>query len=125
MDLRWKHTFTSIVAVPSGSGKSVFVTRFITKVTEMHDTSFKNIFWCQPHDDSVGSQNNKTIQYRTGSPNMDDFDGSVPNLIVLDDIMRETNDCAVVLFTKGLHHRNLSVFFITSFIKVEVSETFL
>lgn len=63
------------MAVRSGSGKSVFVTRrFITNVTEMYDTSFKNIFWCQTHDDSVDSQNNKSIQYRTGLPNMDDFD---------------------------------------------------
>lgn len=112
MDLRWKHPFTAIVAGPSGSGKSCFVTRFIEELNEMCDTRFANIYWYQPHVNN-GITDGK-IQYRSGLPDQEEFDGnSPPNLIVVDDMMRETDGSVVDLFTKGSHHRNLSVFFIT------------
>jgi hypothetical protein len=44
---------------------------------------------------------------------MSDFDGSEPSLIIIDDLMRESDNRVVDLFTKGCHHRNISVFFIT------------
>lgn len=118
MDLRWKHPFTAIVAGPSGSGKSCFVTRFIDNMNEMCDTHFANIYWHQPQVNIGSNSNNNNsdgkIQYRTGLPDQDEFDGnSPPNLIVVDDMMRESDGSVVDLFTKGSHHRNLSVFFIT------------
>ena len=111
VDLRWKHPFSAIVAGPSGSGKSHFVTRFIANVNEMCDTNFENIYW--HHHAGVIRSDISIVQYKTGSPSMEDFDGSVPNLIIIDDMMRETDANIVDLFTKGCHHRNLSVFFIT------------
>lgn len=112
MDLTWKHPFSAIVAGPSGSGKSHFVTRFINNLHEMCDTNFENIYWHSSTVD-VNQYLSVAVQYKTGPPNMNDFDGSVPNLIIIDDMMRETDANIVDLFTKGSHHRNLSVFFIT------------
>lgn len=110
MDLRWKHPFTAIVAGPSGSGKSHFVTRFIASVREMCDTDFKNIYWYRPE----GEGSSGRIEYRTGLPDMEEFEArGGPKLVVVDDMMRETNNSVVDLFTKGSHHRDLSVFFIT------------
>ena len=42
------------------------------------------------------------------------FDPNVPSLIVFDDLMRTVmnDDTADDLFTKGAHHRNISVVFI-------------
>jgi len=114
MDLTWKHPFSAIVAGPSGSGKTVFVTRFLNNIDEMCDVKFKNIFW--HHATGLQPPRNiymDRIQFRSGLPNMDEFDGDVPNLIVIDDMMRESDGNVVDLFTKGSHHRNLSVFFIT------------
>lgn len=117
MDLRWKHPFTAIVAGPSGSGKSHFVTRFIASLHEMCDTDFKNIYWYRPSQTSDVYDKEQyvgRVQYRSGLPDMEEFNGNDgPKLIVVDDMMRETNDSVVDLFTKGSHHRNLSVFFIT------------
>lgn len=81
----------------------------------MCDNEFENIYWHHPTgitypDDEVRNTN---IIYKEGLPDMTDFDGTKPNLVVVDDMMRETDSNVVDLFTKGSHHRNLSVFFIT------------
>src|SRR5436190_15921849 len=114
MNLKWKHPFSAIVAGPSGSGKSHFVTRFIINSQYMCDTEFENIYW--HHGSGVQpALSDARIQFKTGLPDMNDFDASAagPNLIIIDDMMRETDANVVDLFTKGSHHRNLSVFFIT------------
>lgn len=114
MSLEWKHPFSAIVAGPSGSGKSHFVIRFVTNLRHMCDTEFKNIFWHHGAGGGVQPLADSRIQYKTGLPNMDDFDGSDgASLIIIDDMMRESDANVVDLFTKGSHHRNLSVFFIT------------
>ena len=113
MDVRWVHPFSAIVAGPSGSGKSHFVTKFIKYLNEMCNTHFENVYWHTPEWQQQQQQQDGIVQYKTGIPNMEDFDGSAPNLIIVDDLMRESDDRVVDLFTKGCHHRNISVFFIT------------
>jgi len=44
--------------------------------------------------------------------NLDDFDGREPTLLVVDDLMNETDGSVANLFTKGSHHRNISVVFL-------------
>jgi len=112
MDLRWKHPFTAIVAGPSGSGKSHFVMKFIASIDEMCDAEFENIFW-HYSEWQPGYNNLKNITFKEGIPDMSDFDGSRSNLIIIDDLMRESDGRVVDLFTKGCHHRNISVFYIT------------
>ena len=46
-------------------------------------------------------------------PHFTKFDGRRSTFLVLDDLMSETNDDAANLFTKGSHHRNVSVMFLT------------
>lgn len=113
MDLRWKHPFSAIVAGPSGSGKSVFVTRFIKHITEMCDTQFDRINWHYGSGGGGGDPNNTNINLIEGLPNLEEYNGKEPVLVIIDDMMREANETVVDLFTKGCHHRNISVFFIT------------
>lgn len=114
MDLRWKHPFSAIVAGPSGSGKSVFVSRFIKHIREMCDTEFASINWHYGTGGGVGNaDDSKGIVYIEGLPSLNDFDGKQPVLVIIDDMMREADNTVVDLFTKGCHHRNISVFFIT------------
>jgi len=51
------------------------------------------------------------ITFHQGLPKIEDFDGSEPTLLIIDDLMQETNETIVNLFTKGSHHRNVSVIF--------------
>ena len=54
-----------------------------------------------------------TVNYYQGLPDLSLFSGKEAELIIIDDIMREADGRIVDIFTKGSHHRNLSVFYIT------------
>lgn len=121
MDTRWIHPFSAIIAGPSGSGKSVFVKKFIQHIDKMCNTRFSRIIWYYaeqqslPTAESVSNATESGIEYREGLPQESDYDtDTLPKLIIIDDLMREaSNNVVVDLFTKGCHHKNLSVFFIT------------
>jgi len=52
------------------------------------------------------------VTFLQGLPNLDDFDGREPTLMVIDDLMNETDGSVANLFTKRSHHRNISVVFL-------------
>lgn len=105
------HPFTAIVAGPSGCGKSNFVTNFIKYAKDICNTSFFQITWC--FDEMQPLYNLQNVHYYQGIPDLNMFDGKNPNLIIIDDLMRESDSRIVDIFTKGSHHRNISVFYIT------------
>jgi len=43
---------------------------------------------------------------------MKDFDGREPVLLIVDDLMQETDQSVANLFTKGSHHRDVSIMFL-------------
>ena len=49
------------------------------------------------------------VEFQHGLPQMSDFDGREPVLLVIDDLMNKVGDSVVNLFTNGFHHRNVSV----------------
>ena len=51
------------------------------------------------------------IDFRRGLPDMEDFDDD-GTLLIIDDLMDETDETIAKLFTKGSHHRNVSVVFL-------------
>ena len=58
----------------------------------------------------------KDIEFREGLPQNNDWvTDPKPKLIIIDDLMRESSSGGVIvnLYTKGSHHNNLSVIFIT------------
>ena len=112
MDLRFKHPFTAIVAGPTSCGKTVFTKKFIDNIGAMCDVEFKKIIWYYDEMQSI-YENSGLIEYKQGLPDMSSFTGLQPTLIILDDLMSETGKTVVDIFTKGSHHRNLSVFYLT------------
>ena len=52
------------------------------------------------------------VTFHKGLPNLNDFDGREPTLLVIDDLMNEADGSVANLFTKGSHHRNISVVFL-------------
>jgi hypothetical protein len=111
VDVRWKQPFAAIVAGPSGCGKTQFVLKFIKHRNEMCNIQFDEIIWYYSEWQPWFNEHSD-ITFEEGLPKLN-FIKSSPKLIVIDDLMRESNSVVVDLFTKGCHHKNISVFFIT------------
>ena len=54
----------------------------------------------------------KGIEFQQGLPDLDNLDPREKHLIILDDLMDETDQRVASLFTKKSHHRNISVMYI-------------
>lgn len=111
MTLKLQHPFTLIVAGPSSCGKSTFVIRLLQCREQLCDTVYDNIVWC--HSENNAPHHLKDVSFVKGVPNFDN-PKHVPTLIVLDDLMDSAYSTKVSeLFTKGSHHRNISLVLIT------------
>jgi len=53
------------------------------------------------------------VKFHESMPDFTKFDGRRFTFLVLDDLMSEKNEDVANLFTKGSHHRNVSVMFMT------------
>jgi len=65
----------------------------------------------------VSKKKKNIIEFREGLPRPEDYstDPLSPKLVIIDDLMRESSSSEVIvdLFTKGSHHKNLSVILIS------------
>jgi len=113
MDLRFQHPFAAVVAGPSSCGKSVFVKNLINNGLENMDIDFKDILWCYSCWRPSDSELNKTIVFQQGLENLLREDTSDPRLIIIDDLQEEGGNIVAELFTRGSHHNNISVIYIT------------
>merc|ERR1712219_91448 len=82
VDMRWKHPFTCLVSGPTGSGKTMWVREFLKYKAVMMDIVPEEVIW---------------------------YYGSWQSVY---DELSETDDRITKLFTKGSHHRNVSVMYI-------------
>lgn len=53
------------------------------------------------------------VEFNEGLPDVSKFDGAQPVLLIIDDLMDETNANVEKIFTRMSHHRNISVVYIT------------
>jgi len=70
------------------------------------------IVYCYGEYQQLFANYSHVVDFRRGLPDLQDFDGSEPVLLILDDLMNETDETVANLFTKGSHHRNVSVVFL-------------
>ena len=101
MDTRWKHPFTCIVAGPTGCGKSTLVTRLLSHASAMIDPPPEKITWCYGKWQEAYATTNLThVRFEEGLPTADMFEATTRNLIVIGDLMTETDERVTTLFTK-------------------------
>ena len=111
MDPRWKHPFTCIVAGPTGCGKTTFVTRLLRNAPSMINPAPEHITWYYGEWQSAYENLDiPNIRLEQGLPTV--FDTCKRNVVVLDDIMAETDGRVTDLFTKKSHHSNTSVIYL-------------
>jgi hypothetical protein len=81
----------------------------LENVEKLVKPSPARILWCRGEDQDLEVPEN--VEIHDGLEIIDEIDGSEPTLLILDDLMQEASEekQVVDLFTKGSHHRNLSV----------------
>ena len=113
-----RHPFTMMVVASTGGGKTWFVKSLIENRKRWISPMPERIIWIYGQWQPLYAELQKTtplIKFVKGIPaniDQDEFlNPGMQNLIVLDDLMAEaSNDKRICnLFTKGSHHRNLSV----------------
>ena len=98
----------------TGSGKTVWVQSLLQRAQTVIDQPPERIIWCYSQWQPAYTQllmMMPTIEYLENDSYLD---VNIRNLIIIDDQMIEAgkDNWIVNLFTKGSHHRNLSVIYI-------------
>ena len=113
---KFQHPCSVVLTGPSGSGKSVLTKKILCQ--SFIQPPPQRIIWCygqyQPLYDNV-KKHVPGVEFVKGIPDFIEhdtyLDTSVRNCIILDDFMGDAkkDERVANLFTKGVHHRNLTV----------------
>lgn len=119
MALGFTHPFTCTIAGPTKSGKTVFVQNLLSACDYYVTPTISRIVWVYgiPNEKQfkkIRESVSKPIEFLETIPNLEEFSPEDNNLLILDDLMHDAGNSKVVsdLFTKGCHHRNISVILI-------------
>ena len=109
-----RHSFTAVVAGPTSCGKMAWVLKRVRNALNMIDPPPSRICYCYGEYQSIFDDYSSMI-FCKGLPEMTDdvFDGKQPTLLIIDDLMSEANQLVTDIFTKILHHRHISVIYMT------------
>ena len=116
--IKFRHPFTCMVSGPTSSGKTFLVRDILKNFKSLIDIAKPklNVLWAYGQWQSLYTEpiaDNVSVDYVNGLPMQDEISGH--DIIIIDDLMTElgNNKDLSALFTKGSHHQNLSVIFIT------------
>jgi ABC-type phosphate transport system ATPase subunit len=117
------HPFSFITSGPSGCGKTEFVKFLLYNKDKMirteNDKKVKRVEWYygvrQKRLEDQLKEIVPNIVFREGLPKEKDITSNIhPKIMIIDDLMHETEgDVVGSLFTKGSHHNNISVIYIS------------
>ena len=117
--IKFKHPTTILIAGPTQSGKTCFTKKLIQK--DMFNPTPNRILWIYREGSTTNAYEGlqkelPEVEFYNHIP-FDVLDNLVPlnnNLLILDDVMDEAaqSESVAQLFTRGSHHRNITVVFI-------------
>lgn len=113
-----EHPCTMIIAGPSTCGKTFFTCQLLNNL-EIFNKKIQKVIWCNNEKAALPAREklpqNVEIEFLDALPQNFENNDNVPMLIILDDMMTDATSSIQVseLFTKGSHHRNISVVLIT------------
>jgi hypothetical protein len=112
MDVTWKHPFTCMVAGPTSCGKTSFVIEMVKQASRLIGPAPELIVWV--HDDYQPALEvlKDKVTFWDSLDGVDDLPTDRPVLLIVDDQMAEAGEKMEKIFTKGSHHRNMSVVYI-------------
>jgi len=103
------HLFTAIVAGPTCCGKTGFVFRLIDNASSMISPPPAKTFYFYGEYQQLFNQYPHT-KFHQGLPNIEDFDGKEPTLVIIDDLMQETNETVAHYMVLFKNPRDVSQF---------------
>ena len=111
MALVFKHPFTAIVAGPSSSGKTSFVLKLLQHVNDVISPAPTSILWCYGTYQRLFDGLSAEVEFHEGLPDVNTLREN--SLLIIDDLMTESNETVNKIFTKYSHHKSISVIFLT------------
>uniref|UniRef100_A0A158P4L7 AAA+ ATPase domain-containing protein n=2 Tax=Tetranychus urticae TaxID=32264 RepID=A0A158P4L7_TETUR len=121
-----KHPFTMLIAGPTGSGKTHFIRDMINKASQICDPPPKSVTYLYGEYQKMFNSM-PGVKFIEGLQEevIKGLGGVDPEWLVIDDLMSEAANQSFVsdLFTKGSHHRNISVILITQNFFMKGKET--
>lgn len=116
----FQHPFTCTISGPSQSGKTIFLQKLLKALPAYIYPTPTRIVWCYGIENEAQMRKIQAcsllpIEFIEGLPeNMDMFSPEDNNLLIIDDLMNHASKINQIadLFTKGSHHRNLSIFLV-------------
>ena len=115
VSIHLKHPFTMLVAGPTGSGKTHFVRNMINKAQTICDPPpHKITYFYGEYQKMFNSMPDVKFIEGLQEDQMNSIGGTEPEWVVLDDLMLEASNQTLIsnLFTRGSHHRNISIILI-------------
>jgi hypothetical protein len=111
---KFKHPFTCLISGPTQSGKTYFVENILKNISKTVEPPPTKIIWCYGEYQDRYNNFPDNIILCEGLTGLDEIDKNEKNLLIIDDLMQEVGNNSEIaeLFTKGSHHRNLSVILI-------------
>jgi len=106
--LPFKHPFAAMCCGSTGSGKTLFVLRLIDNIETMVKPTPNSIIYYLMEYQSVFDEYPQ-VDLRQGVPKIQELEDTRDALIVCDDMMIESIDGLLNVFTRGSHHRQNSV----------------
>lgn len=116
MSLGFEHPFTCTIAGPTKSGKTVFVLKLLKALPFYIHPIPDRIVWAYGVENAkqmnlIKESSPVDVEFVEGIPDMSMFSDKDNNLLIIDDLMNDAGRSKAIadLFTKGCHHRNISV----------------
>ena len=105
-----KHPFTMVVSGPTGCGKTMWVKKLLEKRDSVCSPKPAKItYFYGEYQEMFDEMNN--VNFKQDLTELDKVGSNEPEWVIIDDLMLESscNEIVSNLFTRGSHHRNISV----------------
>lgn len=103
----FEHPFSCVVNGPSGCGKTEWIKKLL--YSDIIQNIPKRIVWCYGRWQNAYHDLQGMVEFREGLNGINEYKDT---LLILDDLMMDTDKHVMDLFVRG-RHKNLSVIFVT------------